>query len=305
MTPGEEMIFEGKKLRVQELPKELDLLQESIVHAGRRLTELIPELPERTCYKKADDLFSGPSTLEILIKNTARLATSAQKLERLGKENPYSEEKTQIACDSIRVLLCNIAHYTDSAVSAHDIQEIQELLDKNSELLSEDEIDALLTDWGKTGIDLSGYPDESKAQTYNRLHGIGIKPQFALVHAEAETWLEEKYVRDFWGWAYAMQFLSELKNKKTAYVREYPCGCYPWISRYKEFQYEFDGDTVKTETDLPRIVKGYENEAYLGVMPDDIPPDAAYREQKELIALPDPKRRRHGSKQYRQTHYNI
>ena len=95
-----------------------------------------------------------------------------------------------------------------------------------------------------------------------------------MVRVQTETWLEEKQEEIFWGWAYAMDFLSKIGNKKVARACERPNGCYTWISRHKEFRYEFDGMTIKEEIDLPRRVQDYEDEEYMGELPPENPKSA-------------------------------
>ena len=240
-------------------------------------------LPKEIFYKSAKSFIREPELVELLVRDSSQIENFMQNLKEFEKENLYPQEKTGVMKDSLLVLLRALKLYLNSVLKKSELKEIKQ--NQNNDLLCVEEIDALLTSWTKFDIDLTVTPDETDEEKYKRLHGVGLKPEYALVLVDVETWLCEKHSGSFWGWAYAINFLSKIKNKKFAHVREYPNARYPWVSRNKEFYYDFDGETVKEEKDLPKIIRGYESEQYMGELPSDIPQDASFREHEVTKAL--------------------
>ena len=284
-TQGQKMLWEGKKLRVQEMPSELDRLQNQLVRAALRLEELLPTLPRTVSGEEIKSGLPDVSIWEVMERNALKIDAALTRLKNQRGKNPWSEEKTAVLSESLALLLREFALYMREVFSEEDIAELQARVKSGHEVLSADEIDALLTSWNEIDIDLSDFPDETDEERYKHRHGIGYEPESALVSVSVETWLEEKHSQTFCGWMYAMHYLSQIKNKKSARLCEHVEGLYLWISRHKELRYGFDGETVTEEVELPRVVSGYEDDEYRGKLPPDIPRYASLQKSEANNAL--------------------
>lgn len=285
-TPGIRMMYEAKKLRIQEIPDELEHMKSQILRGSQKLSDMLPSLPKEVDYKtikadwRADDLW------KLLMKNSIEIERSVKELKDSLFDNPWSKSETEVVCENLTVLVKAISFYIKAVLTDDDILEIKKVLENGGQdALSQDEIDCLLVSWDDLDIDLAELPEISEEERYKAAHGIGRIPDYGHVHVTIETWLAEKIDEWFDGWAYAQHYIKSIKNKKIVRLTEVPDGRYPWISRAPEYHYDFDGETIKKTVEQSHVIKGYEDEEYLGLLPPDIPKDISWRKHEVQKAL--------------------
>ena len=285
-TPGIKMMYEAKKLRVQEIPNELEHMKTQILRGSQKLSDLLPSLPKEVDYKAIKSDWRTDDLWKILMKQAIEIEKSVKDLKGSLFNNPWSKSETEVICESLTVLVKSLFFCLKAVLTDDDISEIRKDLENGGQdVLCQDEIDSLLVSWDNLDIDLSELPEISEDERYNAAHGIDRKPNYGHVHVMVETWLAEKYDEWFDGWAYAQHYIKSIKNKKIASLTEVPDGRYPWISRAPEYHYDFDGETIKETIEHSHIIRGFENEEYLGPIPPDIPKDIGWRKHEIQKAL--------------------